>query len=484
MRILPAILAGLLGIHLGSSALAQQPPMRIGVCCHPGHTKLMPTDWDQVFGWISGCGMDLCRIDWASDWALNEEILQAAEKTGVELLPVLFPPAPGEDTEEGWYAASLEYGRQCGERYRGRVRYFELNNERDCRCMTRWPGGGDRDGAAMTDYDDAIYAPIRGMTRGLSEGLKQTHPDCITLIDTAGWLHFGFIDLLMRDSVPFDIVAWHWYSEMGDPLREIESYSGRYRLLERLGQWGKSIWFTEGNRRDGALGGADREQADYLKQTIEALAGTGKVGAYVVYELFDEPYLLSHGGEVCYGIVHCEWGLNLGQEFPGAKGAIRVEDAGEAKALTLDWDFAAGGRYVSANWLPRRPVDADEMRLTVRGEPGTVEMLVRFVDAEGQHLQLAPMVDFTGDWQEISVPVRGPWNGHWAGANDGEPRQPLRGVWIGVQSGQRVAGTLQVARAELWKEGREAYAFDFATDPVFTPRPAWEMLKAMATPEN
>lgn len=479
MRILPALLAGILGASLGQVASAQPEPMRIGVCCHPGHTKNMLTDWEQVFGWITGCGMDLCRIDWGSDWALNEEILQAADRAGVELLPVLFPPAPAEDTEDAWYAASLEYGRQCGDRYRDRIRYFELSNERDCRCMTKWPGGGDRDGAAMTDYDEALYAPIRGMMRGLSDGLKQTHPDCITMVDTAGWLHFGFIDLLVRDKVPFDVVAWHWYSEMGDPLREIESYSGRYRLLERIGQWGKPIWFTEGNRRNGALDGAEQEQAEYLEQTIKTLAGTGKVDAYVVYELFDEPYLLAHGGEVCYGIVHCEWGLSLGQEFPGAKASIGLQEHGGVKSLALDWNFSAGGRYVSMNWLPRNPVDADEMRLRVRGDPGEMEMLVRFVDAGGQHLQLSPRVQSTGEWQAISVPVRGPWNDHWAGANDGTVHQPLRGVWIGVQAGQVVSGKLELARAELVKDGETAYAFDFSTDPVFTPRPAWERLKAM-----
>ena len=40
-------------------------------------------------------------------------------------------------------------------------------------------------------------------------------------------------------------------------------------------------------------------------------------------------------------------------------------------------------------------------------EIGEMEMLVRFVDAGGQH-QLSPRVQSTGEWQAISVPVRGP----------------------------------------------------------------------------
>jgi hypothetical protein len=42
------------------------------------------------------------------------------------------------------------------------------------------------------------------------------------------------------------------------------------------------------------------------------------------------------------------------------------------------------------------------------------------------------------------------------------------------------SGRLELARAELMKGGEAAYSFDFSTDAVFTPRPAWERLKAMS----
>ncbi len=451
--------------------------MRLGVCCHPGYVTRMPVTWDEVFRWLTGCGADLCRIDWQADWEGNDAILAAAERAGVELLPVLFPPAPTENTEQAWYEAARRYGEECARRYRGRIRYFELSNELDCRCMTKWPNGGDRDGAAMSDYDEAKYAPIRGLLRGLAEGVRAGDPECLRLVDTAGWLHFGFVDLLVRDGVPFDILAWHWYSEMRDLAARIESYSGTYVVLDKLAGYGKPVWVTEGNARDGALGRTEDEQTEYLTSTLRRLRDTGKVDAYVVYELFDEPYLLSSGGEAYCGIVHCEWGLSEGSEFPGARGRLSPAEVADRRALVLAWDFTGGGNYVSANWLPRAPVTGDELRLVLRGPAGKLPLLLRFVDATGEHFQLTPEVELSGDWQELRFPVREPWGDRWAGNKDSVVDQPLRGVWIGVRGVGAPTGELALAAAELWAEGRCAYCFDASRDGVFAPRRAWQALR-------
>lgn len=466
-----------LALAAAAVASTQQPPLRLAVCCHPNHTDLMPIDWDGAFASMKGCGADLCRIDWGSDWDLQEDILAAADRAGVELLPVLFPPRPGDGTEQASYDAAKAYARECGERYRGRVRYFELSNELDCRCMTKWPNGGDRDGAAITDYDETLYAPIRGMLRGLAEGLRETHPEALRIIDAAGWLHFGFIDLLMRDQVPFDILAWHWYSEMGSMLKPAKSYSGEYVVMDRLAAYGKPVWITEGNARNGSLGRSEQEQRQIVMETVRSLAADGRAQVYTLYELFDEPQLLPSGGEAFYGIVHCEWALNRGWEFPGAQGSLGISEVHGRKALTLAWDFSGGGRYISANWLFRTQPEADELRLSVRGEPGPLPLLLRFVDATGQHLQLAPTVPLTGDWQEITIPVNGPWDARWAGADDGQVHQPLRGVWIGVGAGGAESGSVAVSRAECLKQGQVTYSFDFSRDEPFAAKEVWEGLR-------
>lgn len=461
-----------------AGAQGEAPPFRLGVCCHPGYTRLMPISWDEVFSRVKDCGADLCRMDWGSDWQTNGEILAAAQTAGVELLPVLFPPAPAEDTEQAWYEASYAYGKECATRYQGKIRYFELSNEKDCACMTKWPNGGDRDGASVDDYDPAKYAPIRGMMRGLAEGLRAGNPECLRVIDTAGWLHFGFIDLLVRDEVPFDILAWHWYSEMGDIAEPKKSYSGEYAVLDKLAGYGKPVWITEGNARDGTLGHTEQEAARILADTVSSVRASGKVDAYVVYELLDEPSLLWAGGEAQYGIVRAQWAMNEGREFAGAEGKISIGELAGRKALCLGWDFARGGQYITANWQPARRVEADELRLTLHAPAGQLPLLLRFVDSTGQHLQLAPRVEMTGEWQEVRVAIRPPWTGNWAGANDGQVHGALRGVWIGVEKSATVQGTLGIAAAELWQTDELRCRFDFATDDAFSPKTAVDALKA------
>lgn len=451
----------------------------LGVCCHPKYGRQMPVEWDAVFEWVRGCGATLCRMDWGADWEMNDAIVRAAAEAGVELLPVLFPPAPAESTEEAWYAASRAYAAECARRYRDEVGYFELSNEQDGRCMTRFPNGGDRDGASIDDYDPEKYAPIRGMLRGLADGLRAEHPDCRRMIDTAGWLHFGFVDLLVRDNVPFDILAWHWYSEMRDLTAPIESYSGTYTVLDELAGYGRPIWLTEGNVRNGTLTNTEEEQAEYLVSTIRKVRDTGRVDGYVVYELFDEPEIIWAAGEAYYGIVHCEWGLNEGREFPRAEGSVAVREVDGRKALVLGWDFREGGRYVTANWLPAQPQAGDQLRLTVRGPAGELPLLLRFVDSTGQHLQLVRPLVLSGDWQTVTVKITRPWAAHWAGANDGVLRQPLRGAWIGVESPSAKQGELAIAQAELLAGAQVSYSFDFARDQVLRPKKAWHALQEL-----
>ncbi len=105
---------------------------------------------------------------------------------------------------------------------------------------------------------------------------------------------------------------------MGDPTRPIKSYSGTYVVLDRLAAYDKPIWFTEGNRRNGSFQGHEAEQAEYLRTFLPKLVADGRVRAYFIYELLDEPYFVT--GERAYGLVTMERDdkkrLRLGQRKP------------------------------------------------------------------------------------------------------------------------------------------------------------------------
>ena len=138
------------------------------------------------------------------------------------------------------------------------------------------------------------------LLRGLAEGIHEGDPEANRIIDCAGWLHFGFMDRLVDDAVPFEIVSWHWYSEMGDITTPKESFSGNWDVLDKLKSWGKEVWLTEGNRRNGDMDAQGQARAASSRPITQAREG-GIVDAYFVYELLDEPYF--QGGEAHYGLV-------------------------------------------------------------------------------------------------------------------------------------------------------------------------------------
>ena len=120
------------------------------------------------------------------------------------------------------------------------------------------------------------------------------------MVDTGGWLHYGFIDRLVReDHVPFDILAWHWYSGMGD----MTNVQGKFNLVERLAGYGKPLWITEINRQNGTLDGKEKEQADYVGRAAAELRGNPAIAALFIYELLDEPYFGQHSTEAHCGLV-------------------------------------------------------------------------------------------------------------------------------------------------------------------------------------
>jgi len=148
-------------------------------------------------------------------------------------------------------------------------------------------------------YNEERYARARAEIQGLYDGVKAADPAAQTIVDTAGWLHYGFIERLVKeDHVPFDILAWHWYSEMGD----ITKVQGKLDLVQFLRRFGKPLWITEINRRDGSKGHRGKEQADYLSQTAAQLRANPHIHAFFVYELLDEPYFGANG-ESDYGLV-------------------------------------------------------------------------------------------------------------------------------------------------------------------------------------
>ena len=243
------------------------------------------------------------RTDWGADAfrgnrARFDELLAEAERRKIRLLPVIFAPngRRRHATPEQIRAAAFAFARKVAGRYKGRITHWELSNELDGYAMVRkgektpsgklWPWG-DPDGSSRDNYEESRYQRAKAEILGLYEGVKAADPAALTMVDTGGWLHYGFTDRLVReDHVPFDILAWHWYSGMGDMTK----VQGKFNLLARLAGYGKPLWITEINHQNGDLGGKAKEQADYVGRAAAQLRGNPAIGALFIYELLDEPY--------------------------------------------------------------------------------------------------------------------------------------------------------------------------------------------------
>ena len=139
------------------------------------------------------------------------------------------------------------------------------------------------------------------------------------------------------------------------------------------------------------------------------------------------------------------WNIGLGQEFPGAKGELKVteEKYRDQSVLSLSGDFRGGGLYIDAQVkLPAEPVD--EISFWLNPPAGTTSVPIRLIDGSGQCHQLKLKLSDKGGWQQIVFPVDEYFRKvgtasaldltsnyeKWGGANDGRWHQPGKNLIV------------------------------------------------------
>ncbi|MBI1370374.1 MAG: cellulase family glycosylhydrolase [Planctomycetes bacterium] len=134
------------------------------------------------------------------------------------------------------------------------------------------------------------------------------------------------------------------------------------------------------------------------------------------------------------GVV--DWKLNLGWEFAGARGDLKLlaaEPPAEHHALHLEADFTQGGRYVSAERsLEDFNVKAIEAIHLKMRSPNARTYTLRLNDGTGQCFQFkGRTVEADGQWHDLTIDPRKVGGvEHWGGANDGQWHDPARGIAI------------------------------------------------------
>ena len=299
---------GILALTAGMGA----EPVQWGVNGHPlTQEGYLDLPVGAQLDLVSELGAGWYRFDFnEKNVARCEELVAEAERRKIHLLPIL-DSSPGGRTEdappEQIRAAAFAFAKGVVGRFKGKITHWELSNELDEPAMIRkgektrsgklWEWDAP-DGSSPDDYEESRYQKARAEIQGLHEGVKAADPGALTIVDTAGWLHYGFIERLVNeDKAAFDILSWHWYSEMGD----LSAVQGKLDLVALLKRYGKPLWLTEINRRDGSKHGKEMDQAQYMSKNVAKIAATPGIAALFIYELLDEPYFGE--GESNYGLV-------------------------------------------------------------------------------------------------------------------------------------------------------------------------------------
>ncbi len=237
-----------------------------------------------------------------------KETLAASVKNKVKLLPVfhLKDYDPTMTIDEAYKIAKKKaYGFASA--HKDYFDYYELGNERDLRLI--FP---NTDGDKIEHYDLPAFDVMISYFKGLHDGVKEADPTSKTLINSAGWKHWGFFEYLQQNNTPYDIISWHWYSNQGTVFNPLIVKTTGEDVLKLLNdRFKKPIWITEINQIDGTYNESEDNMAFWNNSFVDDLKNREYVQGYFVYELLDQQHLddnidYEHPKEAYYGLIKWE----------------------------------------------------------------------------------------------------------------------------------------------------------------------------------
>lgn len=217
-----------------------------------------------------------------------DSIVPAAEVATIQIYPTLHAPhelrpfetMPDRFSNEQIYQMCFEHARDAARKWRGRIKVWDLSNETDGWTIR----GGDGD--QREHYDPILIDAAAALLRGQADGIRAGDPGAKVALNVGGWLHTAFVDLMLEKGLQFDILDWHWYSEMGR-IDRVEK-RGDFNLLAQLLRYGKPLWLGEVNARPNMP--PDQAHAWLIETLRTARAHRDRgVEALFVYELLDLP---------------------------------------------------------------------------------------------------------------------------------------------------------------------------------------------------
>jgi len=273
----------------------------LGLNAHSmGNAAYSPVSIPDQMGMMKKMGMKVVRVNFNAnkDGSISNpsgftQLVGAANANGITILAMInITQLNYSLSEDQNYAAGKVFGSNVAAKNSKNLTYYELGNEIDNKIINS--GNGD----VASDYNSQKLKLTAAFLKGMDDGIKSKQPGAKTMID-GSWKHFYFLQYMQTYGVKFDIVAWHWYSDMESSTASSSSMPDITRKLSSL--FTKPIWFTEAGQRWKNVSNIDQTQSDFTNAFIRKMKANSQVKAAMFYELFDEP--ARSGAEGHYGFI-------------------------------------------------------------------------------------------------------------------------------------------------------------------------------------
>ncbi|HWV74397.1 MAG TPA: glycosyl hydrolase, partial [Pseudosphingobacterium sp.] len=261
-----------------------------GINGHPlTQHDYQPMSWDDQMGFLKDLNVHSYRFD----VLLNQEggvrneaaffdFLKLLKTNGRSAMPVLMFPGNELQDSASIYKVAFNQGRNFGIKYGKLINVLEIGNELELRILK------EGDGTRASQYDLSKSSRLMFKLKGIIDGLKSVSPLLKTSI-SLGWTHLYYLELLALYKVNYDIIGYHWYSNMGDITNVKAPYGNILQKVKR--KYNKTIWITEFNTYEGTRNTLFEKQESYILTSIQKILRQNIVEAFFIYELFDEPAL-------------------------------------------------------------------------------------------------------------------------------------------------------------------------------------------------
>lgn len=232
-----------------------------------------------------------------------KKLLNLADSNDIQILPILGVYKHLEDVDfrvNNSKAFEMGFKQAKGflDQYGKHFHYYELGNEMDIKTIREKNFRGKEISDYKLDEMDLIASYLKGMIAAI----KKSDPSSKVLINISGWLRWGFLDYMVGKGVEFDILSYHWYSEKGLDIFDINNPN--YDIYSTLVQkFNKPIWLTEINKLGGDIYGTEKQQAEMMNLYFENLKKLPYIQGFFVYELYDQPLHWAGNEEANFGII-------------------------------------------------------------------------------------------------------------------------------------------------------------------------------------